>query len=62
MKNFLKNIIIHWKTTTSAVILAVLTFMLWDGDITVEQWVIGTGALGTVIGVLAKDWDKTDQQ
>ena len=60
MKKILKNLIVHWKTTTAAILLAVLTFMLWDGDITVEQWSVGIGAIGTVLGLLAKDWDKTD--
>lgn len=61
MKKILKTLFVHWKTSTAALILGVLTFMLWDKDITVEQWIMGTGAVGTIIGLLAKDWDKTEQ-
>ncbi len=61
MKKSFKSLLTHWKTTTTAIIIGVLTFMLWDKDITVEQWVLGIGTVGTVIGLLAKDWDKTDQ-
>lgn len=61
MKKVFKNLIVHWKTSITALIIGVLTFMMWDKDITVEQWVLAMGTVGTVIGLLAKDWDKTEQ-
>jgi len=57
----MNNIFKHWKTTLAALVLCLLTFMLYTSKITVTDWALGLGSLGTAMGLLAKDWDKTDQ-
>jgi hypothetical protein len=57
----MKHILTHWKTSTSALIIFFLTYLLAVGHITVTEWIEGFGAVATIIGLLAKDWDKTDE-
>lgn len=55
----MKHLLTHWKTSLAAIIVALLTFMLYLGKITVLEWAEGLGSIATIIGLLSKDWDKT---
>lgn len=57
----MKHILKHWKTSTAALLIFFLTYLLYVGHITVTEWIEGFGAIATVIGLLAKDWDKTEE-
>jgi hypothetical protein len=57
----MNNIISHWKTSATAVLVGLLTAMLWIGKITPEQWMICMGGVTTAVGLMAKDWDKPAQ-
>ena len=61
MKELFKNLTVHWKTSVAGLLMSFLTYMLWSKAITVTEWAEGLGVVATVIGLLAKDWDKTDQ-
>ena len=61
MKQLFKNFITHWKTSVVGLLVAILTYMLWSKVITVTEWAEGLGVVASVISLLAKDWDKTDQ-
>ena len=61
MKQFFKNLFVHWKTSLIGVIFGILTLMLWLQKITVTEWIEAAGSLGVIIGVFAKDWDKTTE-
>jgi hypothetical protein len=57
----MKNIITSWKTSVAALFVALLTALLILKQITVTEWIEGFGAIATIVGLLAKDWDKTDK-
>jgi hypothetical protein len=57
----MKYILTHWKTSTAALLILFLTYLLAAGHITVTEWIEGFGAVATVIGLLAKDWDKIEE-
>jgi hypothetical protein len=56
----MKHILRHWKTSTAALLIFFLTYLLAAGHIDVTQWIEGFGGVATVIGLLARDWDKTE--
>ena len=51
----------HWKTTTAGLTVGFFSVMLWMGKIDVTQWAEGLGLVTTIVGILAKDWDKTNE-
>jgi len=57
----IKNIITHWKTSVAGLVIGMLTLMLWKKSITVTEWAEGLGVVVTLIGILAKDWDKPNE-
>ena len=61
MKKVLKSLFTNWKTSVAGILIGVLTTMLWLGRITVTDWSVALGVAGTAVGLLAKDWNKTDQ-
>lgn len=57
MKEIITRLITNWKSTMVAIILAICTLMLYRKEITVEQFVLIMGAVGTFYGLLKKDTD-----
>jgi hypothetical protein len=57
----MKRVTTHWKTSVAALFIGILTVLLIMKQITVEQWIEGFGGIATIVGLLAKDWDKTDK-
>ena len=54
----MKHIFKHWKTSLGAVLVAAFTVLVFLKTITVQEWVIAMGAIGTFAGFAAKDFDK----
>lgn len=57
----MKTLFTHWKTSAVGLLIGVLTIMLIQKKIEAETWCEAIGAIGVVVGLLAKDWDKTDK-
>ncbi len=58
MKEEMKNIFDHWKTSVAGLIVALFTILLFRKQITVEEWITGIGAINTIILLLAQDPNK----
>lgn len=50
----------HWKTSLAGILVGFFSVMLWIGKINVTEWAEGIGFVATVVGLIAKDWDKTN--
>jgi hypothetical protein len=57
----MKRVLKHWKTSVAGVLVGGLTIMLYTGKIGVTEWAEGLGVVATIIGLLAKDWDKSTE-
>lgn len=57
----MKYFITHWKTTLCGLLVCAFTSLVATKTITVEQWIMAVGGIGTIAGVLAKDWDKVEK-
>jgi hypothetical protein len=61
MKEIINRIFTHWKTSLGALIICVVTVMLYEQKITAEDWMLVVGGLFTLGLLHAKDYDKTDK-
>lgn len=50
----------HWVTSAIAITYAILTYMLYQKNITIEQWGIALGSLMTFKNFISKDPSKTE--
>lgn len=62
MKKQVTHVLKHWKTSLFAVFIFIFTIMLYMNKITVTEFAEAVGVAVTIVGLLAKDWDKADQK
>jgi len=62
MKRVFKNLAVHWKTTVAGLYVGSFTCLLWIDKITVQEFALALGTIATIVGMLAKDWDKTNEK
>lgn len=58
MKKHITHVVKHWKTSLFAVFTFIFTLMLYMNKITVIEFGEAIGVAVTIVGLLAKDWDK----
>lgn len=58
MKKHINHVLKHWKTSLFAVYTFIFTLMLYMNKITVIEFGEAIGIAVTIVGLLAKDWDK----
>lgn len=56
--NYLKK---HWKTSLAGVLVGVFTVMLFMKKIEVTEYLELVGGIGTIILLVARDWDKANE-
>jgi len=62
VKRSYSHLVRHWKTSTFALFVLLFTVMLYTGKITVTEFAEAIGVAVTIVGLLAKDWDKPSEK
>jgi len=62
MNKYISIIFKHWQTTGLGVLIGSFTVSFMRGVITVDEWVMAMGGIGTVAGLIMKDPNKTQSK
>lgn len=62
MNKYLSIIFKHWQSSVGGLLVGVLTLMYYLGKINTTDWVLAIGTIGTIIGLISKDPNKTQSK